>query len=128
MSDVGGSQIVVETFRIILDFNFLLSSTFIFSFNELFLQLVGWEGLHKRIEFFLLVVSSRSPRIHKNLRADHSCQNLRFLGLILLNVDNNEEVKVLTLIIVGSGGELHCTEVNLSINHFHFTFAPDANI
>lgn len=55
---VRGGEVVVEAFRIIFNFYFLLGSSFVLPLYKFFLKLVQGEGFHKRIEFFLLVVSS----------------------------------------------------------------------
>lgn len=40
MTDIWSSQVVIEALGVIVDENFLLNFTFIFPFDELFLQLV----------------------------------------------------------------------------------------
>ena len=58
VSDVRGSDVVVEALWIILDYNFTLAFTFVFSFDKLFLNVIIAKRLDERTEFLLLVVSS----------------------------------------------------------------------
>lgn len=128
MPNIRSSQIIVESLCIISDLNFLISPIFTLSLNKLFFKLINSKRLHKRIEFFLLIVPSRSPRIHKNLRTNDCCQYFRFLRFIFLNINNNKKMEILTLIVVSSWGKFHRTEINLSIDHLHFTLTSDPNI
>jgi len=128
MPDVWSSKIIVESLRVIFYLYLLFSSTFVFALNELFLKLVSRKWLDKWIEFLLLIVPSWSSRINKYLGTYYSSENFRLFNLCLLNVDNNQEMKVLPFIIVSRGGKFHCTKVNLPIYHLHFTFTSNSNI
>lgn len=128
VSNIWSRQIVVEPLRVILYFNFLFCSTFVLSFNKLLIQLVCWKRLNKRVKFLLLIVSGWTPRINKYFRAYNSSKYLGLFCLVLLNINDNEQMKVLAFVVVGGGWELHGAKVDLSIYHLHFTVTPYAHI
>ena len=55
--DVRSCQIIIKAFRIIVDDDFLLYFAFVLSLYKLLVQLINCEGLNKRVEFLLLVIS-----------------------------------------------------------------------
>lgn len=128
MSNVWSSQIVVKSFRIIFYNNLTLSFAFIFSFDVLFFQIFIKERFYEWVEFLLLVVTSRPPRVNEDSWTEDCSENFGFLISILVDVEDNQKVEVHSLVIIGSGGEFHSTEVNLSINHFHFSLSTNAHI
>jgi hypothetical protein len=75
-----------------------------------------------------LVVAGWSAGIDENARAHHCSQDLWFVVALFVDVHDDEKVEIHSLIIVGSGAELHGTEINLPINHFHFPIPPDSHI
>lgn len=126
--DIGSSQVIVKSFRVIFNLNFLFHPCFIFPLNKLLFKLVRRKGLNEAIKFLLLVVSGRSARVDEYFRTQDSCEDFRLISLIFLDVDDDEKVEVLALIVVGSGRKLHGAEVNLAINHLHFRLAANAHI
>ena len=58
MADIGSSNVVVETFRIVFDDNLALTFALVFSLYELLVQTVVIERLHERTEFLLLIITS----------------------------------------------------------------------
>lgn len=128
MSDVWSSQVIIKPLWVILYLNLLFSSTFILSFNKLFFQLVSRKGLDKWVKFFLMIISCRSSRIDKYFRTYNSCQYFRLLTLILLNINHNKKMKILSLVVVSCRWKFHCAKINLAIYHLHFIFPSDTDI
>lgn len=60
VSDIGGSDIVVESFGVVLNNYLALALAFVFPLYELLLNRVVPEGLHERTELLLLVVPRRT--------------------------------------------------------------------
>lgn len=88
--DVGSSYVVVEAFRVIFYHDFALTLALIFSLYELLLEIIISERLHEGTKLFLLVVSGRPARIHKNGGTDDCGQYLWFLKLPLVYVEHNQ--------------------------------------
>ena len=89
VSDVGSSDVVVKTLRIIFDNYFALALALILSFYELLLKIIVGKRLHKGTKLFLLVIAGRSTRIHENGRTNNCSQNFCFLKLPLVYVEHN---------------------------------------
>lgn len=89
VSDIGSSDIVVKTFRVVFDNYFALALALILSFYELLLKIIVGERLHKGTKLFLLIIPGRSTRIHENRRANNCSQNFWFLKLPLVYVEHN---------------------------------------
>lgn len=128
MPNIRSSQIVIKSFRVIFNLNLLLSTTFVFSLNKLFLKLLCRKRLDKWVEFFLLIVTGWSSWIYKYFGADNSGQNFWLFRLILLNVNNNQKMKILSLVIVCCWWKFHSTEIHLAIYHLHLTFTSNSHI
>lgn len=71
--DVRGSDIIVESFRIVLYDYLALTFAFVFPLDELLLDCIVAEWFHEGAEFLLLVVSGRATRVHEDLGADDCC-------------------------------------------------------
>ena len=69
--DVRGCYVVVEAFWVVLYEDLVLTLAFVLSLYELLINVVVSERLDKGTEFFLLIVSGRSSRIHKDGWTDH---------------------------------------------------------
>lgn len=54
--DIGGSDVIVEAFGVILDHDFALALALVLPLDELLLNVIVSEGLNKRTKLFLLVV------------------------------------------------------------------------
>ena len=128
MPNVWSCQIIIKSLWIIFNLNFLFSAALVLSLDKLFVQLVSWEGLNKGVELFLLVISSWTSRVNEDLRTNDRCQYFRFICLILLDVYNNEEMEILTLIVISGRWKLHGAEINLAVDHLHFAIPADSHI
>ena len=128
MPDVRSCQIIVKSLWIIFYLYLLLSSTFILPFYTLFIKLISWKRLHTWVEFFLLIISSRSSWVHKYLWTNHSSQYFWFLRLVLLNINYNKEMEILAFVIISCWRKLHSAKVHLSIDHLHFAITSNSNI
>lgn len=56
MSDIGGSDVIVEAFGVILDDDFTLTLALVLPLYELLLNVIVSKGLNKGTELFLLVI------------------------------------------------------------------------
>lgn len=66
MSDIGGSDVIVEAFGVILDDDFTLALALVLPLDELLLDVIVSEGLHKGAELLLLVVPGGSSRVDED--------------------------------------------------------------
>lgn len=71
--DIGSGDVIVKSLGIIFYDYFALTFTFVLAFDELLIQTVVVEWLHKGTELFLLVVSSWSSGVNKYRRTDDRC-------------------------------------------------------
>lgn len=100
MSYVWCCDIVVEALGIVLYHDLALTLALVFSFYELFLDVVVAEGFDEGTELFLLVIAGRAARVHEDGRADDGSQDLGFFELSLVDVEDDEEVEVDALVII----------------------------
>lgn len=128
MSNVWSSQIVVKSFWVIFYNNLTLCFAFILSFDVLLFQVLVKERFYEWVELFLLIISGWPPGVNEDSWAEDCSKNFRFLISILIDKENNQEIKVHAFVIVGCRWEFHSTEIHLSIDHFHFTLSSNAYI
>ena len=57
MHDVRGCDVVIEAFGVVVNDDLVLALAFVLSFYELLIDVVVTEGLNKRTELFLLIIS-----------------------------------------------------------------------
>jgi hypothetical protein len=128
VADIGGGYVVVEALRVIADHDFALTLALVLPLDELLLDVIVAEWLHKRTEFLLLVVTRRTARVHEDRRRDDCSQHLRLFELALVDVQHYQQVEIYALVVVGSRRELNGAEVNLTIDHLHLTLPSDAHV
>lgn len=128
VADIGGSDVVVEAFWVVADDDFALTLALVLPLDELLLEGVVAEGLHEGAELLLLVVAGRTSRVDEDGGTDDGGQNLRLFELALVDVEDDEEVKVDALVIISGGRELDCTKIDLPVYHLHLALAPDAHV
>ena len=128
VSDIWGSDVVVETLGVVTDYDLRLTFTFVLTFYELFLNGIVAERLHERTELFLLVVPGRTSRIHEDGRTQDGCQDLRLLELALVDVEDDQQIEVDALVVVSRRAEFYSAEVNLPVDHLHLALPSDAHV
>jgi hypothetical protein len=128
VSDIGGSDVIVEAFGVILDHDFALALALILPLYELLLNVVVSERLHKRAELLLLVVPGGPSRVDEDGGRDDCSEYFGLLEFSLVDVEDDEEVEIDALVVIGGGGKLDGTEVDLSVDHLHLALPPDAYV
>lgn len=84
--NIRSGNVVVEALWIVLNNDLALAFTLVFPLYELFFNGVVTKRLHKRTELLLLIVTSRSTRVHKNWRTYYGGQNFRLFELPFIDV------------------------------------------
>lgn len=101
VTNIRSGDVVVEALWIILDDDLALAFALVFPLYELFFNGVVAKRLHKRTELLLLIVTSRSTRVHKNRRTYYGGQNFRLFELPFIDVEHYQQVKVDPFVVVG---------------------------
>ena len=107
VADVGGGDVVVEALGVVFDDDFAFALALVFPLYKLLFDGVVPERLHERTELLLLVVSSRTSRVHEYRRTYHCRKHFRFLELPLVDVKHNQQVKVHSFVVVGRRAKLY---------------------
>jgi hypothetical protein len=128
VSDIGRSDVVVEAFGVVLDDDLALALALVLPLDELLLNVVVSEGLHEGAELLLLVVPGRPAGVHEDGGGYDGSEDLGLLELALVDVEDDEEVEVDALVVVGSGGEFDGAEVDLPVDHLHLALPADAHV
>lgn len=61
MSNIGSSNIIVKSLRVVLNYDLTLTLTLILPLYELFLNVFISKRLNKRAKLFFLIIPCRSP-------------------------------------------------------------------
>lgn len=126
--DIGGSDVVVEAFGIVLDDDFALALALVLPLDELLFYVIVAEGLNEGAELLLLVVAGRAAGVHEDGWADDRSEHLGLLELALVDVEDDEEVEVDALVIISGRRKFDCTKVHLPVDHLHLALPPDAHV
>lgn len=90
VSDIWGSQVIIEAFGVVLDDDFAFSLALVLSFDVLFFDVFVKKGFDEGVKLFLLVIACRAAGVYKNTRTHDSCENLGFLITVFIDIKNDE--------------------------------------
>ena len=128
VADIGGCQIVEQSFQIVANLYLQVRFSFGFPLGEVSLKKVRLEKFHKRHKFFLLIISGWFAGIHEDRRA-HQGANYGIKGFWEIFIfDNDEKVEFDTFIVIRGGHKSDSTKQTTTILQIDFVIAPNAYI
>lgn len=136
MSNIGSSQIIVQTFITIWDYFLLVKIFFVFSLCKKFLQICWVKQFNKwKVFFFLsksinyLIISSWFPWINEYWRTYYWANNILWiLTNVFIAKNNNKQMKLGTFIVIRSWAKSKAIERSTSILQLNIIFSLDSNI